>query len=301
MLPQSADVGATVNAVTPDRLRPGGDSGRAPAHGPLRVVRDAPRPATILKVADDLERRGGKVIELFRELDSPVGRAVLPIHLMPDPSGKKGEVFIEVETAPWEADKTGDVIEKAAVVRASEHAGADLELLSAYPAPRDAEFFFSREPAALFQLELFHCDLEDPEASAGMFAGAARRHWGVELDYTPEDLPLVEDLLLAAFGDARLRYPSLGEVPVLDGLVNGLGYYVGETIRRHSNRQACWGTTEEWAAGRVLQSPLLAADPVGKARAFLSGGAEDSISYYAGYALSELKTNREVAAEERRA
>ncbi len=276
---------ATAGAADP----PPAKSGQAPAHGPLRVMRDAPRPATILKVADDLERRGGKVIELFRELRSPDGRVVLPIHLMPDPSGRKGEVFIEVETAPWEAGKTRDVIEKAAVVRASEHAGADLELLSAYPAPRDATFFFSFEPAALLQLELFYCDLEDPEASAGMFVGAARRHWGADLDYSPESLSLVEELLLAAFDDARSRYPDLKEVPVLDGLATGLGYYIGEVIRRHSGRQASWGPGEEWSAGRVLQFPLLAADPVGKAHAFLSKGAEDSISYYARYALSELK------------
>jgi len=62
--------------------------------GPIRIERDAPRPATILRVAGELEERGGRIIELFKEIESPLGRVVLPIYLRQDDR----EFFVEVET-----------------------------------------------------------------------------------------------------------------------------------------------------------------------------------------------------------
>ena len=32
---------------------------------PIQIERDAPRPVTILRVAGELEERGGKILELF--------------------------------------------------------------------------------------------------------------------------------------------------------------------------------------------------------------------------------------------
>ncbi|MBD0357226.1 MAG: hypothetical protein ICV57_08640, partial [Rubrobacter sp.] len=45
-----------------------------------------------------MRRRGEEVVELFKEISSPAGQAVLPIYLRRD--GEK--VFVEVETGPWE-------------------------------------------------------------------------------------------------------------------------------------------------------------------------------------------------------
>ena len=42
--------------------------------GPIRLERDAPRPATILKVATELEERGAEIRELFKEIRAPGGR-----------------------------------------------------------------------------------------------------------------------------------------------------------------------------------------------------------------------------------
>ncbi len=68
--------------------RDGGDTPEAPAEeaseedsDPIVIERDAPRPATILRVAGELEGRGGKILELFKEVSSPLGEVVLPIHL----------------------------------------------------------------------------------------------------------------------------------------------------------------------------------------------------------------------------
>ena len=41
--------------------------------------RDSPRPATIPRVATELEVRGGEIQELFKEIRCAWGKAVLPI------------------------------------------------------------------------------------------------------------------------------------------------------------------------------------------------------------------------------
>jgi hypothetical protein len=62
----------------------------------IEVERDVPRVVSISRNAKELRWRGEEVVELFKEVDSPVGRAVLPIHL------KHGgeNVFVEIETGP---------------------------------------------------------------------------------------------------------------------------------------------------------------------------------------------------------
>src|SRR5215210_5574377 len=162
--------------------------------GPILIERDAPRPATILRVAGELEERGGKILELFKEIESPLGRMVLPIHLRQDDR----DFFVEVETGPWDSRKSEEALGRAAILRSSEHAEAGLEILSGYPVPPEVEFFFSRSPAALLQLDLVRLTPERPEASAGLFREVGSNHWGVDLDYEPEYLPLIEELLMAA-------------------------------------------------------------------------------------------------------
>src|SRR5687768_17908787 len=85
--------------------------------GPIQIERDAPRPATILKVAGELEERGGTILELFKEVESPFGRVVLPIYLRQDDR----DIFVEVVTGPWDDRKSGEALDKAAIVRSSEH------------------------------------------------------------------------------------------------------------------------------------------------------------------------------------
>jgi hypothetical protein len=53
-------------------------------YGSIRIECDAPRPATILRVAGELEARGGTIVELFKEIESPLGKVVMPIHFRQD-------------------------------------------------------------------------------------------------------------------------------------------------------------------------------------------------------------------------
>jgi hypothetical protein len=258
----------------------GGDETREEHTGPIQIERDAPRPATILRVAGELEERGGKILELFKEIESPLGRMVLPIHLR---QGDR-DFFVEVETGPWDGRKSEEALGRAAILRSSEHAEAGLELLSGYPVPREVEFFFSRSPAALLQLDLVCLTPERPEASAGLFREVGSNHWGVDLDYEAEYLPLVEELLMAALeGDEAQQDP-----PLSDGLVMGLGCFLGETIRRNVTPEGAWRPPEEWGEGPVVEIKDFVLDPVGKARAFLKHGPEESLAFYADYVLEQL-------------
>ena len=233
---------------------------------PIQIERDAPRPATILKVATELEERGAEIRELFKEVRSPWGEVALPIHL--ERGGRN--VFVEVETGPWDPTTTEGAINKAAVLRSSEHAEAGLEILSAYPVPRAIAFFFDRSPAALLQLALVRAVPDRPEEAAALFREAAGNHWGVDLEYEPEYLPLVEE-------------------PILDALVVGLGCFVGETIRRNAGSSGTWRPSEDWGEGPVVEVGWLVLDPIGKSRAFLLERAEDSVAFYADYVLEQLK------------
>jgi hypothetical protein len=255
-----------------------GGEGREESPGVIEIDRDAPRPATILKVAGALEERGGKILELFKEVSSPLGEVVVPIHLR---QGDR-DYFVEVATAPWDRQSTDEAVYRVAVLRSSEHAGAGLELVSAYPVPAEVAFYFGRSPAALLQLDLLRVTPDRPEASAELFREVGSRHWGVDLGYEPEYLPLVEELLMAALeGDEATPRP-----PVSDGLVAGLGCFLGEIIRRSAG--GAWGPPEEWGEGPVVEVEDFVLDPLGKARAFLSEGPEESPAFYADYVLEQL-------------
>src|SRR5215213_10265451 len=84
----------------------------------IQVESDAARPATILRVAGELEERGDKILELFKEVWSPLGQVVLPIHLLRE--GR--DLFVEIETMPWDGKMVEEAANKAAVLRNSEHA-----------------------------------------------------------------------------------------------------------------------------------------------------------------------------------
>jgi hypothetical protein len=245
--------------------------------GPIEIGRDAPRPATILRVASELEERGGEIQELFKEIRCPWGQVVLPIHLL---QGGQS-FFVEVETGPWDAHAVEGTINKAAVLRSSELAEAGLEILSAYPVPKEAEFFVSRSPAALLQLALVRVSPDDPEGSAALFRDVASRQWGVDLDYDTGYLPLVEELLMAALNEEE-------NPPILDGLVYGLGFFLGETIRRSATVPGSWRTDEDWGEGAVIELDGFDLDPIGKSRAFLREGPEESVAFYADYVLEHL-------------
>ena len=257
--------------------------------GPIQVTPDAPRPATILKVAGELEERGGRILELFKEIHSPTGRAVLPIHLIKD----EEVFFVEVATGPWDERNEREVAERAAVLRGSEHADAGLELLSAYPVPEELRFFCGRSPAALLQLDLYGIRIERPEQAAADFREVASRHWGVDLDFEPGYLPLVEDLLTAALTGED----PPGRAPVSEGLVSGVGAFLGETVRRNSAADAAWRPGEAWGEGPVVEAGDFVLDPLGKARAFLREGSEESLAFYATYVLDLLNEGTPEAEE----
>jgi hypothetical protein len=258
---------------------------------PIPVERDAPRPAQISRAAQELEaRRNETVVELFEEVESPQGRALLPIHTRRE-SGE--DAFFEVQTVAWEDQDVENLLGIAAILRSSSHADAAFEVLSAYPIPDEVRFFSSTSPAALFQLDLLpRVDPDNPERCAAAFVDTAARRWDVTLDHAPASLPLVEELLTAALrGDpeSESHEGATGRAPVLDALVLSLGCYVGETLLRSTATPGSWkGVAGDWGEGPTLEFEGATADPVGKARAFLEDGPEDSIAFYVDYALEEL-------------
>jgi hypothetical protein len=249
--------------------------------GPIRIEPDAPRPATILKVAGELEERGGEILELFKEIRSPLGRAVLPIHLLRD----EETFFVEVATESWDGRRVREVAGRVAALRNSDEAEAHIELLSAYPVPQELSFLCGRSPSALLQLDLLRVRVDRPEEAAGLFREVASRHWGVDLDFEPGFLPLVEDLLMAAISDGENDEDS---TPVTEGLVGGVGCFLGEIIRRNAGLGASWKPPESWGEGPVVDARGFALDPVGKARAFLHEGPDESLAFYADYVLGLL-------------
>lgn len=267
----------------------GGEPPAVPS-GPIRIERDAPRPATILRVAGELEERGGTILELFKEIESPLGHVVMPIHFRQDGE----DFFVEVATEPWNGRRSNEAVDRAAIVRSSEYAVAGLEILSGYPVPAEVAFFFSRSPAALLQLDLARLKPDLPEVAAGVFKEVGSTHWGVDLEYEPVYLPLVEELLLSVL-EADEATPHLS-----DGLVAGLGCYLGETIRRNVSPPGSWRPPEEWGEGPVIEVSKFVLDPVGKARAFLEQGPGESLSFYAEYALERLNAEPENGVEQPR-
>lgn len=251
---------------------------------PIRIERDAQRPATILRVAGEYEKRGAKILELFKEIRSHDGSTiVMPIHLSKDDR----ELFVEVSTRPWTGESVESTLQTAATIRGSEHASIELEILSAHPVPGEIEFFFGTSAAALFQLDLLRGTLEKPEAFAQTFREAAGRHWDVDLAYEVNCLPLTEELLTSSL-DAETS--EKGErLPVLDSLQQGLGCFVGEVIRHEAPTSGSWQPSTEWGEGKVIEFDGMSADPVGQARAFLESGQEDSVVFYAEYVIDELR------------
>ena len=255
------------------------------ARGPIRIEPDAPRPATILRVAGELEERGGDILELFKEIESPLGRAVMPIHLLKDEEA----FFVEVATAPWDDRSEREVATRLAALRNSEHAEARVELLSAYPIPDRLRFLCGLSPSALLQLDLLRVRADRPEEAAGLFREVAGEHWGVDLDFEPGYLPLVEDLLMAAVADDD----EGRHTPITPGLVGGVGSFLGETIRRNAGLGASWHPAEPWSEGPIVEARGFALDPLGKARAFLHEGPEESLAFYTEYTLEVVNEEAE--------
>ena len=142
--------------------------------GPIRVEPDAPRPATILRVAGELEERGGEILELFKEVRSPLGRAVLPIHLLDDEEA----FFVEVATEPWDRRGELEFAGRIAALRNSEHSEARVELLSAYPVPETLQVQIGHAPSARLKLDMLRVRDDRPEEAASLFREVASRHWG---------------------------------------------------------------------------------------------------------------------------
>ncbi|MGB3632833.1 MAG: hypothetical protein WA982_02205 [Rubrobacteraceae bacterium] len=260
------------------------EKGHEARYGPIHIEPDAERPATILEVAAELERRGAEVVELFKEISTDRGRAVFPIHL----KWQQQDFFVEIETRRWGDSSVKKALDAAAVLRASDYAEAGLGLLSAYPAPEKVNFFFGKTPAAIFQIYLHGGSSGEPAEHAENFIQTARRQWDTRLDHSQDSLPLVEELLTALLRESSDPERAAEEPPILDALVEDLGCYLGEVILRNSDLSGSWSASEGWGEDLVLEVGEFVLDPIGKARAFLDNGHEDSIAYYARYALQEL-------------
>jgi hypothetical protein len=278
--------------VRTERPGPLADSPQTSTARPLaetiEIERDASRAASISRVADELKQRGEEVVELFKEVSSSTGwETVMPIHLR-----RGGEdIFVEVETGSWERKTVESVLKAVAVLRGSEYSDAPFEVLGAYPVPSEVRYFCGRSPAIRFQLDLvLHDDPKDAGACAKEFKDAAERHWDLDLDYDPEGLPHLEEQLLGALGE---RSGGGARTPILDALVRGYGCYAGETLRRRAKPRGSWRSAADWGEDFVLEFPNVTADPIGKARAFLENGPEDSAAYYVSYAVEELNDSKE--------
>jgi len=203
----------TAEAEEAEEARPDAAEGvdyaeAGPVADEIHIERDAPRAAAISRAAEDLNERGERVIELFEEVESPGGRAVMQIHAR---RRDGNDAFFEVETGPWDEDTIAGVLGAAAVLRASRYADAHFEVLGAYPVPPEVRFFSGASPAALFQLDLVLRGARDAPGSAASFVEAANRHWVLTLDYAPEGLPLGEDLIVAALTEgAKMRSSTRG-------------------------------------------------------------------------------------------
>lgn len=249
--------------------------------GPIEVSPEISRPAAILRVAGELERRGNEIVELFEELEVAGSRLVVPIHYRHD----EEDCFAEVETEPWDTAVTEKVLAVAAALRASPYSGSRLDLYSAHPVPREVSFLIGSSCAALLQLDLLGTEASDPESLAESFRATAETHWRTELDYGTECLPLAEELILTALKEDE----ESGETAFVTGaLVKGLGCYLGEIVRRNSPMPGTWQPASDWGEEYILDFDLITVDPLGKARAFLNQGKGDSISYYVGYVLEAL-------------
>ena len=254
-----------------------------PVDEEFKVVSGAPRPATIIRLAAELERQGKEVVELFKEIESPKGRVLFPVH-----AREGGEdIFAELATEPWDQPAVEKITKAVALLRSSEYRDAHLELFSAHPAPKPVPFLLNRSPAALLQLRLVSLETLDPESLAESFREAAHVCWEVDLDYTIESLPLTEELLSDTLSGGE---GEREKAPVLDALVRGLGCYLGEVIRRNAPRWGIWREADDWGERSVIEFQSLHLDPIGMSRAFLSEEQDDSLAYYARYSLEEINT-----------
>ena len=254
--------------------------------GPIQIERDAERPETILRVAAELEKRGAEVVELFKNIETPRGHAVLPIHLF----WKKQDFFVEIETRAWKSTSVEKALDTAAALRGSEYEEAGLGLLSAYPVPEEVDFFFGRAPAALMQLDLYAGRRETPEDRATLFIESARRRLDTKLDYDLDSLSLAETLLTDSLReDQEPGQDASRSTPILSSLAECLGCYVGEVIHRNASPSGAWTQSESGREETLLEIGDFALDPIGNARAFLKNGSEDSVAFYAGYVLRQLK------------
>lgn len=267
---------------------PGDGPGNGPGNSPgaIYIERDAERPETILKVAGELERRGAEVVELFKNIDTPRGRAVLPIHLI----WKKQDFFVEIETRAWKSTSVEKALDTAAALRSSDYEEAGLGLLSAYPVPDEVDYFFGRSPVALMQLDLYAGRREAAEDRAALFVESVRRRLDTELDYELKSLPSVEELLTDSLqGDEAPEQGHGRSTPILSSLAECLGCYVGEVIRRNTDSLGEWVEPEDGRGETLLEIDDFDLDPIGNAQAFLKNGPEDSVAYYARYVLRQIR------------
>lgn len=269
---------------------PGTSPGAPGAPGATPLDRGLPRPEAIVRVTEQLEARGDEVVELLKEVRGSHRAVLLPVYFR-----RRGEDFFAlVETGPWEPPVVARALDTLSGLRNSGHAGTGLEIYAAHPVPKKVRFFSGRSPAALFQLRLRdRAPGATPEDLSGTFRETAGNFWETEPGYDLESLERSENFvtgMLDGKGDGR------GSPPVLDDLVECLGCYLGEVIRhaaeRSTNVPGSWKAAEGWGEAHVLELGGLELDPIGKARAFLEGGPEDSLAFYARYALEQQEANQ---------
>ena len=186
--------------------------------------------------------------------------------VLPIPAQDDRDFFVEVATGPWDDRKSGEALDKAAILRSSDHAGAGLEILAAIPCPpRSSSTSAPRRPHSCSSTSR-GSHRNGPRCARPIPRGR-EQPLGCRPRLRAGYLPLVEELLMAALeGDE-----AHDSTPLSGGLVSGLGCFLGEIIRRNVSPPGVW-RPPEWGEGPVVEIGDFVLDPVGKARAFLEYG-----------------------------
>lgn len=144
--------------------------------------------------------------------------------------------------------------------------------------PPDSGDHVGQEPGAASQDDqvLVHPSPEHAAPLAASIVAAVRDHFGILLDYSPESLASVDEIILG------FRAGGLTEAEVAEPVYK-LGCYVGEVFVR--NDGGVWVMPDEELAvffqGMLIELPdNRHCNPIGKAFKLLENGEEDSIVWF---------------------
>ena len=116
----------------------------------------------------------------------------------------------------------------------------------------------------------------DARRMAEQFVAMVQRKQGIHLDYAPETLSAVDDIV------DQVKATGVTEQDA-SGMIYAIGCYVGEVLVRHAQGQ--WKTTSEMGMTQVCSWPIVVAlpsgagtNPIGKAFKRFSNGISNAFT-----------------------